>query len=81
VIILTLSLEVNGKAKHIAVDSLTPGDFTTGPAHIQSAYLEPMSEILMEAYRQLTDETSLAEVERLEERQSISKRLARLGMV
>lgn len=78
---LTVSLEVNGKAKHIQIDSLTPGDFVTGPAHICTEYLEPMSEILMDAYRQLTDEMHRSGMEAAEERQSVSKRLARLGMV
>lgn len=80
-IVLTVSLEVDGKAKHIQTDALTPGDFTTGAAHIQTEYLAPISEILMDAYRQLTDEVSRAGMESAEERYSISKRLAKLGMV
>jgi hypothetical protein len=78
---LTLSLEVDGKSKMIQVDSLTHGDFVTGPAHIMSQYLEPMSEILFDAYRDLTSETVRSAMEAAEERQSISKRLAQLGMV
>ena len=80
-IVLTVTLEVDGHAKMIQVDSLTPGDFVTGPAHILQAYFEPITEILMDAHRQLTDETSLAAMDRADERQSISRRLAKLGMV
>lgn len=80
-IVLTVQLNVDGKAKTIQIDSLTPGDFVLGSAHIESEYLEPISEILMDAYRQLTDETHRSGMEAAEERQSISKRLARLGMV
>jgi len=82
-IVLTVFLEVNGRAKKIQIDSLTPGDFTTGAAHIQQEYLEPISEILMQAYRQLSDEGNADPMLRneLEERASISRRLAQLGMV
>lgn len=80
-ITLTLVLDLDGRSKAIAVDSLTHGDFTTGAAHIQREYLEPMSEILMHAYQELKHETLPGVREALEERESISKRLARLGMV
>lgn len=78
---LTVALEVNGLSKLIQIDSLTPGDFVTGPAHIQTEYLEPISEILMDAYRQLSSDTNRSAMEAAEERQSVSKRLARIGMV
>lgn len=80
-IVLTVSLEVDGKSKSIQTDQLTPGDFVTGPAHILTAYLEPISEIVMDAYRQLTDETSRAAMDRADERVSIAKRLAKIGMI
>lgn len=80
-IVLTVQLSVNGLSKSIQVDSLTPGDFISGPAHIQIEYLEPISEILMDAYRHLSNETNRSAMEAADERQSISKRLARLGMV
>lgn len=84
-ITLTLTLEVDGRAKHIQIDSLRHGDFVTGAAHIQSQYLEPMSEILMHAYRELRESSDRdlndPAMNALEERASISRRLAKLGMV
>lgn len=80
-IVLTLTIEVDGRAKHIQCDALTPGDFTTGAQHILDEYLTPMSEIALHAYRELSDQDNPAIRETLDDRVSISRRLAKIGMV
>lgn len=84
-ITLTLSLEVDGKAKHVQVDSLRHGDFVTGAQHIREQFLEPMSEIILHAYKELRQESERdlndPVMSSLEERASISRRLAAIGMV
>jgi hypothetical protein len=80
-ITLTVQLNVHGRCKNIQIDSLTRGDFTSGREHIKRDYMEPITELLMEAYRQLSEEENPALREVLDERESISRRLAKLGMV
>lgn len=82
IIRLTMTLEVDGKALHVQNDALTTGDFTTGFGHLLQEYVTPMAELVYtQMYPQLTSEISRAQLEAIEERESISRRLARLGMV
>lgn len=78
---LTVTIEVDGRAKNIQVDSLTPGDFVTGGEHILREYFEPMAEIVMHAYRELSDQDNPAIRDMLDDRVSISRRLAKIGMI
>ncbi len=78
---LVVQLDVNGRCKNIEIDSLTRGDFQSGPRHLLTDYFEPMAELVCSAYAELTAEENPTMRDLIDERESISKRLARIGMV